>query len=114
MNITSLLSKEIKLKEIEVAVPELQEDGTVIVREMAGSRLRGYLNAISNESNTDLIGIHLLVASCVDENGDRTNDHEDAEMIYESVPMAVLNRLIEAANEVNSRDTSDVRTKKKD
>ncbi|HIF9075762.1 TPA: hypothetical protein ACX6NV_000593 [Photobacterium damselae] len=111
--IKSLISNKVILKEKLVPVPELEKDGEVIVREMAGIRLSDYIDAVNTTSDPRIKTVHMIIGCCVDESGTKINSHDQAQIIYDSLPSEVINRLAEAANEVNSRDTRNVRAKKK-
>lgn len=98
------------LKEEIVDVPELCEDAQVLVRELAGKRLMGMQN-ISKDS--ELYSVHMMIACMVDEEGNQIHTHDQAELLFDTLPPSVFTRLNKACMRVNGISTKPVAAKKK-
>lgn len=99
------------LKQKIVDVPELGEDAQIIVREMSSRRMANYQKAIKDIPSYPVE--HLIVACCVDEDGNQIAAHEDVLSISEMLPGEVAARLIDACKEVNASVFQSVESKKK-
>ena len=102
---------EPKLKQEIVDVPELGEESQIVVRELNARRMKKYREGM--EKYPDFPVEHMIVACCVDDEGNQIAGHDDVLSISEMLPVEVSNRLFEACRKVNASIFESIDSKKK-
>lgn len=110
MLLKSLANLKPALKETTVDVPELEDEGQVVVREMNGRRMANYQQAMKDKPGFPLE--HLIIACCVDEDGNQIAHHDQVVAVSEVLPLNVIHRLFDACKEVNGALFEDIEPKK--
>lgn len=111
MALKSLAGIQPTLKQEIVDVPELEDGGQIIVREMSSRRFSKYQKAIKDFPDFPVEA--MLIACMVNEDNEQIATHEDALSISEMLPVEVSNRLFEACRNVNSALFDTKESKKK-
>tara|TARA_X000000950_G_scaffold183291_1_gene222078 strand:- start:49 stop:390 length:342 start_codon:yes stop_codon:yes gene_type:complete len=107
----SLTGIEPKLKQEIVEVPELGEDAQIIVRELNARRMKNYREGMAK--HPDFPVEHMIVACCIDDEGNQIAGHDDVLSISEMLPVEVSNRIFEACRSVNASIFESIDSKKK-
>lgn len=101
---------DFKLKEELVDVPEIEEDGQILVREMNSVRSKLFQETIKAD-HFNLI--NLIIACCVDEDGAQVNDHKDSLLLESNIPKTAFANLVNACLRVNGFTTDEAKKKGK-
>ncbi len=117
----ALLLNKLSLRQELVPVPELGEEAEIIVREMSVSKLMEYqvtnFNQITGQPLADnpyQWMMSLLVCCMVDEDGNPIATQDDVPALMESLPMSVLDRLVQVAKRLNRMDERALAAEKND
>ncbi len=105
----ALLLNKLSLRQELVPVPELGEEAEIIVREMSVNKLLEYQVTNFNQVTGQPLAEHpfqwmmsLLVCCMVDEDGNPIATQDDVPALMESLPMSVLDRLVQVAKRLNT------------
>lgn len=117
----ALLLNKLSLRQELVPVPELGEDAEIIVREMSVNKLLEYQVTNFNQVTGQPLAEHpfqwmmsLLVCCMVDEDGNPIATQDDVPALMESLPMSVLDRLVQVAKRLNRMDERALAAEKND
>ncbi len=117
----ALLLNKLSLRQELVPVPELGEEAEIIVREMSVNKLLEYQVTNFNQVTGQPLAEHpfqwmmsLLVCCMVDEDGNPIATQDDVPALMESLPMSVLDRLVQVAKRLNRMDERALAAEKND
>ena len=106
MILTNLPGITPEFRREKIPVPELQQDGEILIREMSGGEIADFRARMEQKAGESALAAYMLYTAVIDESGQRQfPDEETAGKFLRAIPAKCADRITAAVFRLNTGDT---------
>ena len=106
MILTNLPGITPEFRREKIPVPELQQDGEILIREMSGGEIADFRARMEQKAGESALAAYMLYTAVIDESGQRQfPDEETAGKFLRAIPAKCADRITAAIFRLNTGDT---------
>ena len=106
MILTNLPGITPEFRREKIPVPELQQDGEILIREMSGGEIADFRARMEQKAGESALAAYMLYTAVIDESGQRQFPDEDtAGKFLRAIPAKCADRITAAIFRLNTGDT---------
>ena len=106
MILTNLPGITPEFRREKIPVPELQQDGEILIREMSGGEIADFRARMEQKAGESALAAYMLYTAVIDESGQRQfPDEETAGKFLRAIPAKCADRITAAVFRLNTGET---------